>query len=66
MQAAARAGSEDGAIDEHYSFNATAENFRKAVENDPVIQGHQNNVVAVMQEILKHPVANEGPPGMFL
>ncbi|KAF9329337.1 hypothetical protein BGZ91_000611 [Linnemannia elongata] len=63
MQAAARAGSEDGAIDEHYSFKATAENFCKAAENDPVIQGHQKNVVAVMNEILDHPVANEAPPG---
>lgn len=64
MQAAARAGSEGGEIDEHYSFKATAENFSKAVENDPVVQGHQNNVVAVMKEILEHPVANEAPPGM--
>ncbi|KAG9066552.1 hypothetical protein KI688_012460 [Linnemannia hyalina] len=63
MQAASRAGSEGGAIDEHYSFKATAENFSKAAKGDPVIQGHQNNVIAVMKEILDHPVANKTPPG---
>lgn len=65
MQAAARADSEGGAIDGHYSFKATAENFSKAAENDPVIQGHQRNVVAVMKEILDHPVSDTTPPGMF-
>ncbi|KAF9143897.1 hypothetical protein BGX30_014381 [Mortierella sp. GBA39] len=63
MQAASQAGSEGGAIDGHYSFKATAENFSKAAKSDPVIQGHQNNVVAVMKEILEHPVANKTPPG---
>ncbi|KAF9543998.1 hypothetical protein EC957_000267 [Mortierella hygrophila] len=63
MQAASRAGFEGGAIDGHYSFKATAENFSKAAKSDPVIQGHQNNVVAVMKEILDHPVANKTPPG---
>ncbi|KAF9154605.1 hypothetical protein BG015_000440 [Linnemannia schmuckeri] len=63
MQAAATAASEGSVVDGHYSFKATAENFSKALESDSVIQGHQTNVVAVMKEILDHPVANETPPG---
>ncbi|KAF9132200.1 hypothetical protein BGW39_000635 [Mortierella sp. 14UC] len=61
--AAAVASAEDDAAESHYSFKATAENFTKALESDPVVQGHQNNVVAVMNEILDHPIAKNTPPG---
>ncbi|KAF9910389.1 hypothetical protein EC991_006654 [Linnemannia zychae] len=64
MQAAAAAAPfEDNTVDSHYSFKATAENFTKALESDHVVQGHQNNVVAVMNEILEHPVSKNTPPG---
>ncbi|KAF9108335.1 hypothetical protein BGX29_001612 [Mortierella sp. GBA35] len=66
MQAAAAAAPpspEGNVADSHYSFKATAENFERALENDPVIQGHQKNIVAVMADILNRPAAKETPPG---
>ncbi|KAG0297762.1 hypothetical protein BGZ96_004953 [Linnemannia gamsii] len=63
LAVASDAASKGGVEDSHYSFKATAENFTKALESNPVIQGHQKNVIAVMKEILDHPVANESPPG---
>ncbi|KAK3823626.1 MAG: hypothetical protein J3R72DRAFT_458913 [Linnemannia gamsii] len=66
MQAASAAAASVPTNDaaEHYnSLEATADNFTKVLESDPVVQGHHNNVVAVMNEILDHPVANNTPPG---
>ncbi|KAF8940636.1 hypothetical protein BGZ47_007680 [Haplosporangium gracile] len=63
MQAAATAAYEGSMVDGHYSFKATAENFTKVLESDSIIQGHQKNVVAVMKEIVDHPVTNKAPPG---
>ncbi|KAG0274673.1 hypothetical protein BGZ95_009569 [Linnemannia exigua] len=59
----ASASSDDGTAENHCSLEATADNFTKVLESDVVIQGHQNNVVAVMNEILDHPVAKNKPPG---
>ncbi|KAG0322052.1 hypothetical protein BGZ97_009104 [Linnemannia gamsii] len=64
LAAASAAASKGGVEGGHYSYKATAENFTKALESNPVIQGHQKNIVQVMKEILDHPVANETPPGI--
>lgn len=65
LAAASNAASKGGVENGHDSFKATAENFTKALESNPVIQGHQKNIVAVMKEILDHPVANVTPPGIL-